>query len=336
MVRWTCRALSARDGAADAVDDRGRAAGQSTGGQLGRRRLVEQPPRRPAAVHAGGGQLRRVGAGQRLRDRRRLALPETSSQTSSAALIAAKPRLTRVGGGLGQSRTAKTGRSSRDGRRLREDRGHVPLRAHAEQQHVEPRDGAAVAARPRPARRRTRRRRPRARRTPPSDGGMAWTRCSGHADAVQQRLAGLLLVALVVVGGHEALVAPPDVDRRPVDRLAPGSAARAATCSSTAMPTPPPVSTTDAVPCTACAAASRATSASAAARARCVGVRLDDDVRAPGALTSSRLRRRRASSAPATRVAVRRPRPGRARRARGSASGRPGRSTPVAASSASL
>ena len=41
-----------------------------------------------------------------------------------------------------------------------------------------------------------------------------------HADAAQQRRAGLLLVALVVVGGHEALVAPPDVDLLPVDRLA--------------------------------------------------------------------------------------------------------------------
>ena len=57
-----------------------------------------------------------------------------------------------------------------------------------------------------------------------------------------------------------------------------GSAASAATCSRTAIPTPPPVSTTEAEPCTAWAAASRATSASAAARARCAGVRLDDDV----------------------------------------------------------
>ncbi len=36
---------------------------------------------------------------------------------------------------------------------------------------------------------------------------------------VEQRLAGLLLVALRVVGGHEALVAPEELDPRPVHRL---------------------------------------------------------------------------------------------------------------------
>jgi hypothetical protein len=41
-----------------------------------------------------------------------LAPPATTSQTSSAVLIAENPRLMRVGGGFGQSRTAKTGRSS--------------------------------------------------------------------------------------------------------------------------------------------------------------------------------------------------------------------------------
>ena len=49
---------------------------------------------------------------------------------------------------------------------------------------------------------------------------MAWIRWSGHADPAEQRLAGLLLVALVVVGRDEPLVAPPDVDVLPVDRLA--------------------------------------------------------------------------------------------------------------------
>src|SRR4051794_27037738 len=42
-----------------------------------------------------------------------LASPATSSQTSSAPLIAEKPRLIRVGGGFGQSCTGTTGRSSR-------------------------------------------------------------------------------------------------------------------------------------------------------------------------------------------------------------------------------
>ena len=77
-----------------------------------------------------------------------------------------------------------------------------------------------------------------------------------------------LLVALVVVGRDEALVAPPDVDRGPVDR--PRARARRPArppARRTAVPIPPPVSTTDAVPCTACAAASRATSAAATARA---------------------------------------------------------------------
>ncbi len=38
-------------------------------------------------------------------------------------------------------------------------------------------------------------------------------------DVVEQRLAGLLLVALRVVGGDEALVAPEELDPRPVHRV---------------------------------------------------------------------------------------------------------------------
>jgi hypothetical protein len=41
----------------------------------------------------------------------------------------------------------------------------------------------------------------------------------GYADDVQQGLARGLLVALVVVGRDEPLVAPPEVHRRPVDPL---------------------------------------------------------------------------------------------------------------------
>ena len=50
----------------------------------------------------------------------------------------------------------------------------------------------------------------------------------GEVERVQQRLAGLLLVAVGVSARHEALVAPPEVHPRPVDVVAPGVPAAAA------------------------------------------------------------------------------------------------------------
>ena len=181
----------------------------------------------------------------------------------------------------------------------------MALRAHAEQQDVErgaaPGPSAAAAASS-PAYQAAA---SSGSANSPSDGGIGvHPRRSGTPTGVEQRPPGALLVALVVVGGHEALVAPPDV-HAPSSRRSRAPARRpgAATCSRTAVPTPPPVSTTDAVPCTACAAASRATSASATARASRVGVRLDDDVRAGPARQRPRSRLSTAVGGPCSRLA---------------------------------
>ena len=224
---------------------------------------------RPAASASPGGRARRPPAARpgrrRPAPRRRpaaLPSPETSSQTSSAALIAAKPRLTRVGGGLGQSRTATTGRSSRGGRR-------APGRSR--------------------------------RRGPPAPCPSSSTSSRGTARAVRRGRGELIGVPGGGVLGLGELArrtaawrAPGRPGRRP-RRAAPRRACFSLRSSSsagtkrssphqtstavqstvsrparrpgrrparrTAMPMPPPVSTTDAVPCTVWAAASRATSA---------------------------------------------------------------------------
>ena len=138
-----------------------------------------------------------------------------------------------------------------------------------EQQQVEPGDRVPVRRRPRPARRRTRRRRPRARRsrrpTAASRGSARSgtpTRSSSASPGAASRCARRRRPARTA--------RRPTRRRPPSSRPSRGPARRPApaTCSRTAMPIPPPVSTTDAEPCTAWAAASRATSASAAARAR--------------------------------------------------------------------
>src|SRR3712207_5446809 len=69
--------------------------------------LVARVPRTPAAGSCTGSAPESACATAGA-----FASPLTSSQTSSAALIAEKPRLMRVDGGFGQERTATTGRSS--------------------------------------------------------------------------------------------------------------------------------------------------------------------------------------------------------------------------------
>jgi hypothetical protein len=108
-----------------------------------------------------------------------------------------------------------------------------------QQQHVDARQRRPPAPR-RPAGRRTSRRRPPARRSRRRRPGIACTRSAGTPTRVEQRRRAPELVALVVVGGHEALVAPPDVDRGPVDPSRAGSRP-VGDRSRTAVPMPPPV-----------------------------------------------------------------------------------------------
>ena len=75
-----------------------------------------------------------------------------------------------------------------------EERGRVPVGADAEQDEVERAPGARA-----------------------SSERSGWICSSGIGDAREERLAGQALVRVGVVGRHEALVAPPDVPRRPVE-----------------------------------------------------------------------------------------------------------------------
>ena len=106
------------------------------------------------------------------------------------------------------------------GGRAREDRRHMALRPHARAagrrtRGTSPSPPAAAASCPAYHSAAS-----SGSANGPSEGGMACTRSAGTPTASSRACAGLLLVALVVVGRDEALVAPPDVDRRPVDRLA--------------------------------------------------------------------------------------------------------------------
>ena len=82
-----------------------------------------------------------------------------------------------------------------------------------------------------PSRRRRRRRRPRSRASRAPLAGST-------GDRVEERRAGLPGVAVVGVGGHEALVAPPEDDPRPVDVASRRRAGRSRGGSSSAMVPP--------------------------------------------------------------------------------------------------
>ena len=191
---------------------------------------ARRPPR-PAATAS-----RRVRAPRRRAPARRpapdsaiatlgLAAPATTNHTSRAALSAGKPSEMRVGGGFGQPWTPTTRPVVVGGRRLGEDRRGVPLRAHPEQQHVEGRHVVVGGRRPTELVGVARR----------GGVGVVAVRAARGAhrvdprrvevERVEQRLAGLPVVALAVVGGHEALVAPPHVDAPPVDGGPGGGAA---------------------------------------------------------------------------------------------------------------
>jgi hypothetical protein len=156
-----------------------------------------------------------------------LSAPATTNHTSRAGDQRAKPIEIRVGGGFGQPCTPTTSRSSCARGRLREDRRGVPLGADPEQQHVEGRHVLVGGRR-------------RHQLVGVAGGGgvrvVAVRAARGahrvHArrvevEVVEQRLPGLPLVAVGVVGGHEALVAPPHVDPAPVDaRAVRGTGAR--------------------------------------------------------------------------------------------------------------
>lgn len=104
---------------------------------------------------------------------------------------------------------------------LREQGRHVRVRADAQHQHVEAGDRSVVlgARGPGELRRVRRRRRVHVRPVRTVGGGHHVHARRIHRDGVQQRLAGLRVVALGVVGGDVALVAPPEVQPRPVDRV---------------------------------------------------------------------------------------------------------------------
>ena len=78
------------------------------------------------------------------------------------------------------------------------------------------------------------------------------TRVDRHG--VEQGCSCRAIVAVSVTGGDEPFVTPPHMHVRPVDRIAPGDAATAAR---TAVPMPPPVSTTCATPVEACTSTMR-------------------------------------------------------------------------------
>ena len=181
---------------------------------------VEQPPRRPAPWTPAAG-ARRLRAGQCLGDRVGLALPGHDQPDLLGGVDRREPEADPRGGGLGQSCTAN-------------DRALVPRRP-GDPGKIEatcpsgPRPSSRTSNRGSPARRR----RPRRAAGVPAGGVLgfgearrptaasAWTRAArGRRPGRAAPRRAPLLVALVVVGGDEPLVAPPDVDRRPVDHLA--------------------------------------------------------------------------------------------------------------------
>ena len=121
----------------------------SPSGEPARRSLVEQPAGGPGAVHRPAGSSSGSAPRTACATASALPSPETTSQTSSALLIAGEPetdpgrrRLRAVADG--EHRALVTG-----GRRAREDRRHVALGTDPEQQHVETwarSPGAAAAA----------------------------------------------------------------------------------------------------------------------------------------------------------------------------------------------
>ena len=264
-----------------------RAACGSAGRQLGRRGLVEQPAGGPDAVHAGRRHLRRPAPASASATAAAFSSPATSSHTSSARVDRREAE-----GDPGRRRLrAAAHRDHRPlvvhGRRLREDRRDVALRADAEQQHVEAGappwpsgggrgqlagvpGGGGLRARRRPRRRRHRVHPCRARRPRSSSASRACFSLRSASPAGRNRSSP-----------HQTSTRRQSTASRPARRPAPH-------VLRTAMPIPPPVSTTEAEPCTACGRGQpgdqrlgRRPGAGASASG------LDDDVRGRAPLTRS-------------------------------------------------
>ena len=185
---------------------------------LSRSHVVDRVPVTPAAGACSGP------APERARPTApALSAPETRNHTSRAAHSARERQESGSGGGLGAPLTPITDASrSCRARVFRKERGHMGVRSHAEHQHVE-------LGHTRPGGRR------RGELVRVAGGGRVDVRSVRAVGGrhrvnarrvqgyrVQQRLAGLRLVALRVARGQEPLVAPPDVQPSPVDRVLAG------------------------------------------------------------------------------------------------------------------
>lgn len=175
--------------------------------------------------------------------------PETSSHTRGNAGIAGRVKVIRRGGGFGESSTATTMRVLEDGGAVREQRVNVALGPHAQQVDVEIRRrvtwcgtggqhlfvgqgrGVQIAA------------------EVTITGGHRVHLVRWNVDVIEQRPPGLLEIALVIVFGNVAFVAPEQVHLGPFNLLCLG-----AEVAQKRNPVAAPVSTISACPLAATAA----------------------------------------------------------------------------------
>ena len=198
--------------------------------------------------------------------------PLTRNHTDRLRLRAPKVRLTRSGrrlGGVGDADGDLVVDVELGG--AREQRGDVAVGAHAEHQHLE-RAGAVLAQRLRSTPPR-----PRRRIAASAVEGISWTLAGSNGSRSRNAARASPGVAVLGVGRHEPLVAPPDDHPRPVDLGAADPSGRARGARPSAMV--PPVSPICGSSPRAWASSSRVISSPADGRRQVGGVDVDLDPR---------------------------------------------------------